>query len=157
MAKNEVAKKDQGPMHFTDDDLLGVNSWEDALTLLNEVGEFVESADEVIGNGFAILPTDQKSRLEGVPLMLLSWRFTNGDQGEFVSVLTLARTQSGIEKWIVNDGSTGICDQLRTYTKSKNKHGGLMVKRGLRRSDYTYTSDDGKEKPATTFYLDTSA
>lgn len=148
----------RGPQ-FTDEELLGIDSFDKAIALASEVlgAEEIVSADEELGNGFAILPTDQKHRLCGVPLFFLTWSFHEGEQGEFVSIMVVARSQQGTEKWVVNDGSTGICKQLRQYTEKTNKKGGLLVKHGLVRSDYEYEAPDGSKKPATTYYLDTSA
>lgn len=158
MVKKNELEKAEGKLHWSDTDLLNIQTEADALALLQEVGYTVEEADKAIGNGFAILPTDHKGRLEGLPLLFLSWRFSCGDMGEFVSALVLAPTQNGVEKWILNDGSTGIYNQLKAYSENTGRYGGLRVKRGLRRSDYTYTDPQtGNEKPATTFYLDTSA
>ena len=56
-------------------------------------------------------------------------------------------------KWIVNDGGTGIFAQAEKYA-AKGLLSGLIVRKGLTRSDYKYVDDkDGKEKNATTFYL----
>jgi hypothetical protein len=154
MAKSQ----DVAQQSFTDDDLLSIQSFEDAVKVAADVlgSDSILRADEVIGNGFAIL--EHKDALIGKPLFFLQWDFREGDIGEFVSIVTVAQGTNGeIEKWIVNDGSTGVMKQLKTFTEKTGRKGGLMVRRGLRRSDYRFIGEDGKEKPASTFYLDTSA
>lgn len=140
---------------FDDDALLAIQSFDDAAALLASEDIPVVAADQVIGNGFAVV--NDKGFLCGVPMMLLSWHFNNGDNGQFVSIHAVANLPGNtLGKYIVNDGSTGIYAQLLKYTEKTGKTAGLVVKRGLRRSDYTY-DDNGQTKNATTFYLDTSA
>lgn len=139
-----------------------ISSFEDALRLAQEQYGEVEAASSAIGDGFALLTTDQKVQLIGVPCVFLSWSFAAsevGERGEFVTVRVV--TEDG-RKVVVNDGSTGIYQQLKDYTTETNgRDGGLIVRRGLRKSDYTYTvtegKDKGKEKAATTYYIDTAA
>lgn len=151
-ANNEVAVP---TTRFDDEALLAISSFDDAAALLAENDIPIVAADQVIGNGFAII--NDKGFLCNVPMMLLSWNFNSGDNGEFVSINAVANLPGGnLGKYIINDGSTGIYAQLRKYTDRTGKTAGLIVKRGLRRSDYQY-DDNGTPKNATTFYLDTSA
>jgi hypothetical protein len=145
----------RGPQ-YDSNALRAIESFDDAIALTQvEMGEIV-AADQVIGDGFAIV-TDKDS-LIGKPLLFMSWTFHSGDYGTFVSAQCAARNESGgVSKVILNDGSTGVFQQLSDYTNSTDKMGGLLARHGLRRSDYTYTGDDGKEKPASTYYIDTSA
>jgi hypothetical protein len=118
-------------------------------------------ASQVLGDGFTLLDSDDKIRLVGVPLALLEWRFTdNGKFGEFVSIRLAQLDEAGINivgRYIVNDGSTGIKDQLKDYSTTYGQNGGLIVRNGLRRSEYDYTDDKGATRPAVTYYLDLSA
>lgn len=135
-------------------DLRSVASFDDAMGLLDNF-HGAESYDNY-GNGFEIL--DNKNRLVDNPFVVLEWRFNKSKQfaQEFVSMLVV--TKSG-EKLIVNDGSTGIAAQMRMVTDERIRTGarspqtGLLVSRGLRRSDYKFTDGDGAEKDATTYYL----
>lgn len=135
-------------------DMRSIKSVDDAFSLLDSLAG-VESFDDY-GTGFEIL--DNKNRLVDNPFMIVEWRFTPSREygGEFVSCAVVTK---GGEKFIVNDGSTGICRQLRRVTDERVKSGrrapqtGLLVSRGLRRSDYTYTDDKGEEKAASTYYL----
>lgn len=147
---------------YGDDELLSVQSFEDAYALAARYygEEGLVSADETIGNGFRLLAS--KDALIDVPFIALAWRFNPGEyQGEFVTMMVV--TEDG-RKLIVNDGGSGICNQLATYTNATGRHGGMLVKRGLTRSDYEYEDHsvldaDGNptKRPASTFYLNTSA
>lgn len=138
---------------FSDAELRNLNSFEGIRSLL---GDAIADATEM-GNGFAILDSEGKSRLVGVPTVFLHWTFNSGDQGEFVSALCVTTDSSGsiTGKYVVNDGSTGIYQQLREYTDDKHVTQGLFAPKGLRRSDYT-VEVNGKDIEATTFYVDTS-
>lgn len=151
-ANGEVAIPAQ---RFSDDRLRDIASFDDAAALLAEHEIPVVAADQVMGNGFTVI--SDKGFLCGIPMILLSWHFNRGDNGEFVSVHAVANLPgNSLGKYVINDGSTGIYRQLREYTDKTTKTAGLVVKRGLRRSDYQY-DDSGETKNATTFYLDTSA
>lgn len=130
---------------LSDDDLRTVQTLSDAFGML---GVTVEDYSESYGSGFTVLDSDEKIRLVGVPFGILEWRFNMGDQGEFVSCVVM--TEEGA-KYVINDGSTGIYEQLRKVTDSRVERGadeyqsthGLLVKRGLRKSDYD-TDETGK-------------
>lgn len=148
------------PDSYKPDTLRSITTWDQALeAAMQAFGQPVAVAHEELGDGFAVLPTDKKDRLIGVPLFLMEWRFADGDNGRFVSIRAVAQNEDapGVRKYIINDGSTGICQQLAEYQEQTGRTGGLMVRNGLRRSDYTYTNDNGEDKAASTFYLDTSA
>lgn len=123
----------------------------DILKALEGAGEVMSAAE--LGNGWGVLGSKEKGRLVGVPLLVLSYQFNEGDNGEFVS----AQVVTNSERLIVNDGSTGIYQQLKDLAENGETRA-IYCKHGLRRSDYTYTDPKTKEeKEATTFYLDTSA
>ncbi len=147
---------------YSDDELLAVQSFDDALRLAAQYygEENLVSADETIGNGFRLLAN--KDTLIDVPFIALAWRFNPGEfQGEFCTLMVV--TEDG-RKFIVNDGGSGVCQQLATYTNATGRHGGMLVKRGLSRSDYEYedttvldSEGNPTKRPAHTFYLNTSA
>lgn len=148
-AGKDLAKK--GP---SSDQLADLASFEDALKLARELygDAAVVAASEVIGDGFKLL--DNKDQLIEVPFLAIAWDFHQGTHGEFVSVKVM--TKDG-QKFVLNDGSTGIRDQLMSYSANSGNYGGLFCMKGLRRSDYTYTDEKGNESGASTYYLDTSA
>lgn len=138
---------------FSDDELHDITDWNSGLSLLERSGMAGENFSDY-GTGFKVV---DKDNLKGVPLMILEWRFNNGDFGEFVSATAVAKDG---RKVIINDGSTGIAAQLRrvTDTRVKNNHpnpqAALLVENGLTRSDYTYTDPKTQEqKAAVTYYL----
>ena len=112
--------------------------------------------DEI--DGIKSIPViKDKNTLLGTPFIMVEWRFNDGDHGTFVSIEIM--TENG-DRFILNDGSTGICAQVAALTEHRtaNDHpaptSGRMVKRGLRRSDYPFTDEKGKTTTATTYYLD---
>lgn len=136
---------------FTDDQLAEINSWDDLGTAIGLTG-LAQVDSSTFGTGYELL--EKKDRLVGTPFAILDWAFREGDYDKdrgYVSLIVL--TKSG-EKWIVNDGSTGIYDQMKGIDK---KLGGtptvIKVGKGLRKSEYTFVDDKGVEKPATTYYL----
>lgn len=145
---------------FSEEEYAGIQNFNDAMRLLNDSGITVVDASEEIGDGFTLIKSDEeKAKLVGVPMILISWNFNAGDFAKtFVSIRGI--TQDGL-KFVLNDGGTGIRDQLDKYT---GQMGGLFVPHGLRRSDYGLDSENKPVKlgspdqvgKATTFYLDTS-
>jgi hypothetical protein len=126
-------------------------------TLEDQAGGVIE-ASEVLGDGFEVVPNDEKGRYVGVPMLLGEWQFRQGDNGEYVVIRALVQpTGQQVRRVVFTDGSTGIMRQLQDVTQRTGKTHGLIVRHGFRRSDYTYTDDKGVDKKATTFYLDTSA
>jgi len=163
------------PSTFSREELSGITSWDDALRLAqSEYGDIV-TADTEIGDGFKVATEDDERRLIGVPLFLLEWTFRAGDFGDdYVSIRAISQGDSGVStKWIINDGGTGICRDLRDFTKKTGRFGGLLVRNGLRVSDYQVDNEtkqvlskgeykdalaEGRKTfPGYTFYLDTSA
>ena len=154
-----LAKAPKTPQAYDDETLSAIQGYAEAraLALADSVsGELESFAD--YGNGFTVLPSDEKARLVKVPFIVLAWAFHTGDNGAFVSATIVTKTG---EKLILNDGSTGIRDQLAKVTDKRTARGldavkatsGLDVPGGLRRSDYKYRDDRGEEKNATTYYL----
>ena len=91
-------------------------------------------------------------------LIIVEWHFAVGDNGEFVSLAVV--TKDG-QKLIVNDGSTGIRDQVKDL-EARGIFPPVLVSRGLRVSEYYYDPNDSDKKSrtqvegyrkATTYYL----
>lgn len=140
---------------WSDSDLREIHSWDDALHVAAESGEILRASEE-IGSGFKIL--DDKDKLLKVPFMALEWRFNSGqyenrygEKTDFVSVTVF--TKHG-DRYILNDGSTGIARQLRELSDRTGKYGPLYVEEGLRVSrDYPVTLPDGRKILGTTYYI----
>lgn len=96
---------------------------------------------------------DDKSKLIGKKFLAVQWRFQQSKEyvgSEFVSVyLITADTIDGENTFVINDGSTGICQQLRTLTDTRTEAGhktpqsGALVKGGLKLSEYDRTDEKG--------------
>ena len=125
----------------------------------------IESFDEVAGllsdpNVLVIddyQKLDDKSLLINVPFFINRWWFTEGEMGEFAVLRCVlskpVHTGAGeTDKVVISDGSTGIFKQLREVTKKTQKTAALMVRHGLRVSQYTADTESGP-KMAETFYL----
>lgn len=140
------------PRLFSTEELRAVDSFAAALDLATSAaGTEIPLASEVLGDGFALLDSDEKDRLIGTDMILLDWTFSKGDfDEEFVSVRLV--TKDG-NRYIVNDGGTGIRAQLRDYTDRAGVSGLLRVERGLRKSTYRNEFTEN----GVTYYLDTSA
>lgn len=141
--------------------LRDINSFDAALELMRETygSDAVQLASDALGDGFALVK--EKDSLIGVPLAFIMWSETSADApgslGEFGFIAARVITQDG-RKLVITDGSgTGINMQLRQFSADNGRSGGLVAKNGLRRSDYTFTDDRGKEQSASTYYVDTSA
>lgn len=158
----DVAAVLNDPTTFDDRDLRAIEDWNSVLTLFQD-REIAAEEIGIYGTGFKVLSRAEKDRLCGVPFMLLEWRFNKGDYRRedengnaqtalFVSAMLV--TKAG-EKYIINDGGTGVCQQLVRVTDERRATGhprpqvGLFVPDGLTRSDYTGPNGD----PATTYYL----
>ena len=141
---------------LNDDQLRGITDFASAIAA---AGPIMDIAETELSSGFSVC--QDKSLLVGVPLIILDWSFSEGDQGEFVSVLVITKDN---RKLIINDGSTGIYAQLKRLPKLDGNV--LGVHKGLRRSDYDRRDENGnlilsdktgRPERATTYYLDTSA
>lgn len=138
-----------------------ISSFEDAMRLVEDTfGQEIYSAAD-LGDGFDLLPSKDKAQLLGVPLLVMSANFsrskenvdpTTGEMREFVSLRIV--TKDG-RKLIVNDGSSGIAEQVRMMWNmvpgSKGKP--IYGPKGLRVSEYNHP----EHGPSKTFYLDTAS
>ncbi len=134
---------------FTDEQLASITSMRDAAQLLDAAGVTAESIDDY-GTGFRVVDA---AELVGMEFLILAWRFNPGAYGKsFVSFEAV--TVRG-DKVIINDGGTGICDQLmevtrkRTERKHPHPQAGLHVPRGIATSSYWYDPDDPTHKSKT--------
>jgi hypothetical protein len=128
----------------------------DAVALLSELGiegvSTILDAAQEIGDGWKIL--SDKDDLINVPFVIVNYRFKEGDFykdgskaafGVFHVVTREAIETAGAKgKWIVTDGSTGLCAQVSEWCDknnidytSKDAKPALACSKGLVRSDYT--------------------
>lgn len=145
-ASGEKVKKVRNSDAYDITELRGVTSFNDAKSLATEKFGELDNASDVMGSGFTVLNGSEKTRLIGVPFVILSMDFNAGDQGPFVSFLVVTKDNA---KYVVNDGSSGIYAQLDEWFLRTSKAGGILVEGGLRKSDYEHPIYG----PATTFYL----
>lgn len=145
---------------YRDADLAAIDSFQSVLDSFNSLGLTPESMSDY-GTGFEICKN--KDRLVDTDLVIVEWRFNVsevGSEGAFVSAAVVTRNG---EKWILNDGGTGIYQQLRLVTDQRNRAGhahpqaALLVKGGLTKSEYMYQDEKGKQIPASTYYLNSAA
>jgi hypothetical protein len=126
---------------FTDSTLRNVSSFEDAMALASEVYGDVKDITQELGNGFTLLSREDKNRLVKKPFVVLHFGLTEGDFGTFASVAVVTKDN---KKFIFNDGSTGVRDQLVDLAQTHKRFGGFMVPNGLAESEYdTCKGPDG--------------
>lgn len=154
----EIAVKNAAA--YTDDEARSIKSWSQIADLMGEKNYETALADDILGDGFAVLTTDQKMRLIGKPMHILDWQFYDGDMGPFVSARVIVKdgdADSDIKRYRIADGSTGVYKQLVEATEKLGRTHSLTVRNGLRVSEYEVTIEtkDGEERniPARTFYL----
>lgn len=146
--------------------LKAITSFDDVKALALELNADVVSSVE-LGDGFTLLDTKDKRLLVGKPLMILTWNFSLGDIGEFVTARALVQEPNGsYGKYIINDGSSGIYEQLKRISEANPNAGVVTAVRGLRVSEYKVpvevTDQETGEtttvmKESTTYYIDTAA
>lgn len=140
---------------WSDAQLRDITSFDDAIMAAEQEGETIALASQEIGSGFVVLY--DKDFLLKVPFLILEWRFNAGkyenDLGEKTDFVSMTVITKNSDKYIVNDGSTGIARQLREYSDRTGKYGMLLAEKGLRVSrDYT-VAIGGREVTGTTYYI----
>lgn len=169
-----------------EDTLRDLTTMDEALILAQSLqGAEIADVADLLGTGFEVLNKEEKARLEGREFFLISWSFHPGDNGMFASAIAVVFDDKGgiTERYIVNDGSTGIFAQLDKLSTRVHRFGNMWVRRGLKRSTYDTCPDCEKPRPqgvspcpqpigangatcgsekttrtkGVTFYLDTSA
>lgn len=141
---------------FTEDELRNIGSFDDAMALLTDkLGAEVYDASTEIGDGFDML--ENKDKLIENAFVAVSWTFSESDDyhnedGSPSKFVVMRVVTSRGEKYIITDGSTGMCKQMLNFTARTGKLSGLVVKGGLRKSTYK-TVIDGVSTPGVTYYL----
>ncbi len=126
-------------------------SWDDLVAYAEEHGgeiiEFEGSAWEILKD---------KRELVGVEFMIADVRTYSGKFGEAVAVMLVTRSPLPNHKdcrYVINDGSTGLQQQVTDMVLRTGRKAGILCPNGLRASDYMYEDETGKQIPATTFYV----
>lgn len=134
------------------------SSWEDMVAYAEDhYGEIIQFE----GSPWEILK--DKHELVGVPFMIADVRAYEGKFGSAVAIMLITEqpiaNHSG-PRYVINDGSTGIYEQVTGMIRRAKQKSGIMCPNGLRASDYTYELKDAfnpdepaKQIPATTFYI----
>ena len=144
----------RAPRAFSTEELRSISSFDDALNLAQAKlgkGNVIPQASEELGDGFTLLESEEKNLLIKRDMIILDWVFADGDYGDEFVTMRLVTRDGG--RYIVNDGSTGICAQLRDYSNRTGRYSMLRVERGFRKSEYA----NEHSEHAVTFYLDTSS
>lgn len=142
-------------LRISDAQLRDISSFEDAIRLAESVYGSVVDASEEIGSGFVML--ENKDRLTDVPFLILSCSFPEGDYrneiGELSKFAVVRLVTDKGDRLVITDGGHGVFTQLSELNERTGRSGGILVKGGLRRSDYSYEDANGVTQPATTYYL----
>ena len=127
---------------------------------LDHVPETWKDVFQAFDGKITDIPSDwdlvDKATLVGKPFVIFSFTLREGDYGRpYVSVNAViegATPDAPLSRVVFNDGSTGVAKQLEEMAR-QGIMGGIRCSKGLRKSEYTYTGQDGKSTPATTYYL----
>jgi hypothetical protein len=128
-------------------DLREIPDYETAMRVALETYGEVADATMELGNGFALLSKGDKAKLVGKPFLAMYWTFNESQEygGHFAS---MAAVTADNQKFIVNDGSAGIFQDLLAFTQEHNgRQGALLCPGGLRESSYPTCPDCGKPRP----------
>jgi hypothetical protein len=154
----------EGPF-FSDDKLRAMDNFEDVLAAFAAEGIQLLDASDWVGAGSDLI---DKERLLGVPFLLIQWKFLQSQDYEGSSFVVCHILTRHNERLMFMDGSKGgIRDDLIEASKNTNQFHAMIVKNGLRKSDYGIAKDgctmhknakecdhgSPREKPGTSWYL----
>jgi hypothetical protein len=149
---------------------------DDDLRAITTAAAVLADADAVVnvqefGTGFVVL--ENKDALVDAPFVIVKGAFYlsetyDGRNGEDAFFVSLHVVDEKGNKWILNDGSTGIADQYRVIAREKGYNvstithnlpgpgtpkNPIAVPRGLSKSEYD-TTIDGRKVHGITYYFD---
>lgn len=136
---------------YSNADLVGIESFDAAVALVNSKHGAIVDASNELGDGFTLIRTaDDLEKLGVKRALLMEWTFRPGDfDKDYVSVRFVAQLQNGtMFKGVYNDGGTGMRRDLYDYTQKTGRTGGLACN-GFKVSRYT-----NEHGPAKTVYLE---
>lgn len=163
---DKIRRKDTGGQE------LAAISFEELLANMESSGELLDAAD--LGGGYHLVQgKESKAKFVDVPFIIVDYRINNKwTWGPGVSLMIKTAVPVVFEghkydQFILNDGSTGISEQIQSKELAVGHHlGPILVKRGLTRSDYDVVDKEtgepitdpatGKVIQGTTFYLNTA-
>jgi hypothetical protein len=129
---------------FTDEVAASFETFAQALDYLNNTEGVVEIGD-VAGDGYKLLK--EKDILENVPFMIVDWNgITDPDTQRPYATIRIITTDN--RRYRINDGSTGIYQQLILIRNRSGKTRGIAVPRGLFKSEYFVDDKTKKTIPA---------
>ena len=138
------------------DSIKAVNTMDskEYMAWLAEEGATIEEFDG--GSDWTLV--GDKADLVDVPFVIAMLRFNDVKRKDgsltgkqFVSVSCFKEDGTKI---VFNDGSTGVMQQLVTYTEKHHRTTGILCKKGLRVSEYDYEDHEtGVVTPAKTYYI----
>lgn len=132
---------------LNEETLNSLNTIQDAISALGAV-----SVDDLAWDASPYVVLDDKQKLVGKKFLAVQWTFRDSAEylSEYVSVnIITADTIDGRTHFVINDGSTGICSQLRQLTAKreadghKSPFGGALINGGLSLSEYDRTDEKG--------------
>lgn len=138
---------DRDMERWSNQELRDIQDFESAMRTAVETYGTVDDATQELGNGFALLSKDDKKKLVGKPFLALYWTFNPGDYGgHFASMVAITNDN---QRFIINDGSSGIYQDLLSYSQEHNgRQGGLLCPGGLRESTYDTCPGCGRPRNA---------
>ena len=140
-------------------------SWDDLL--VSEDGEILE-AIEFEGSPWIVV---DKSKLVGVPFRIADVRAWTSDKFGRDAIAVMLMTKNPLmmdsgepykhNRYVINDGSTGVFEQVTGMVKRIGRKRGIDCPNGLRASEYDYVEKDFDGNPipgkpvvkATTYYV----
>lgn len=133
---------------FSDAELNSITDINSAAALLG-----IKSIEDLAWNDSPYIVINDKQQLVGKKFLAVSWKFHESKEyagNEFVSVHIITDdTIGGHKLFILNDGSAGICKQLRGLTDQRlndnhpNPQAGAMIQNGLTLSEYDRFDEKG--------------
>jgi hypothetical protein len=114
------------------------DSYEDAMALLQAAG--ITEVEEVK----SLWRVVDKEDLVNRAFVIFDFNFNRGDFGPDGFVSVRGFTTEPFERFVFNDGSSGILQTLREMQRQTGKSGGFSVPNGLRKSEYWYDETDGR-------------
>ena len=138
-----------------------INSVEDLDQYFADQGGILEFK----GSPFTLLRKEEKSQLEDRPFTVVDTRWYDSKQfGNLVCAVMLITDEpiNGENKFLINDGSTGVRQQMEAMVTHSKRRGGFRCPRGLKASHYEVWDkvdldgepmDGAKKIQATTYYV----